>query len=172
MSASRYQPPKMLLRIHWRSKMTAWNLTLQILPTGVAILLISGLLRAAGGTFDPPHHLLNPIGQLARSLSLPQRQRQHQVSCASDGGGLRAPLLIQPDPGVPVLPLSSRIGIHVSPWKHKIAILKAIRVDFKQHQQNSRKGISITALLCVFGSLGASPGPDSLDRETTFLLQA
>lgn len=100
----------MLLQIHWRSKMTAWNLTLQILPTSVAILLISGLLRAAGGTFDPPHHLLNPIRQLARSLSLSQRQRQRQVCCASDGGGVRAPLLIQPGPGVPVLPLSSRIG--------------------------------------------------------------
>lgn len=53
----RYQPPKMLLRIHWRSKATARNLTLQIPLTGVAILLISGLLRAAGGTFDPPHCL-------------------------------------------------------------------------------------------------------------------
>lgn len=132
--------------------MTAWNLTLQILPTGVAILLISGLLRAAGGTFDPPRHLLNPIGQLARSLSLSQRQRQHQVCCASDGGGLRAPLLIQPGPGVPVLPLSSRIGIHVSPWKHKIAILKATRVDFKQHQKTQGKGFQ-SQPFCVYSAL-------------------
>lgn len=53
----RYQHPKMLLRIRWRSKATARNLTLQIPLTGVAILLISGLLRAAGGTFDPPRCL-------------------------------------------------------------------------------------------------------------------
>lgn len=53
----RYQHPKMLLRIRWRSKATTRNLTLQIPLTGVAILLISGLLRAAGGTFDPPRCL-------------------------------------------------------------------------------------------------------------------
>lgn len=56
-SVLRYQRPKTLLWIHWRSKTAAGNLTLQIPPTGVAILLISGLLRAAGGNFDPPHCL-------------------------------------------------------------------------------------------------------------------
>lgn len=62
---------------------------------------------------------------------------------------------------MPVLLLPGKIGIHVSPQKHKTALLEANIVDFEQQQQNTRRGVSITALLCVLGSLGASPVPGS-----------
>ena len=109
-----------------------------------------------------------PLGSSQADLRA-GRLKHSQVSWPVTGETSGHPCSSDQVLGCPFCCFPARLGVHMSPWKHKTALMKANIVDFKQQQQNTRKGVSITALPCVFGSLGSSPVPSSWSWEVTFL---